>query len=66
MSSIYKSTTIWSGNTYPIRAAIKSLGGKWDQQRKVWIVPALTMRERSNVYSLCGGLRGVTVEIERG
>jgi hypothetical protein len=60
--SICKSTTVWSGNTYPIRDAIKSLGGKWDANRKVWIVPALSMRQRSSVYSLCGGLKGVTVE----
>ena len=60
--SIFKSPTVWSGNTYTIRDAIRRLGGKWDAQRKVWIVPALTMKERSNVYSACGGLRGVTVE----
>ena len=60
--SIFKSQTIWTGNTYPIREAIKSLGGKWDANRKGWIVPALTMRERSEVYSRCNGLKGVTVE----
>jgi hypothetical protein len=59
--SIHKSTTIWTGNTYPIRDAIKSLGGKWDADRKCWVVPPLSMRERSQVYSLCGGLKGVTV-----
>lgn len=63
--SIYKATTIWTGNTYPIRAAIKSLGGKWDADRKAWIVPPLTMRQRADVYSLCGGLKGVTVEAAR-
>ena len=61
MSSIYKSTTIWSGNTYPIRAAIKKLGGKWDAEKKVWIVPPLSMNERGRVYSECGGMRGVEV-----
>lgn len=61
MGSMYKGTTIWSGNTYPIRAAIKSLGGHWDAERKVWIVPALSMRERSALYSMCAGLRGVSV-----
>jgi hypothetical protein len=63
--NIYKSTTVWSGNTYPIRDAIKSLGGRWDPQRKVWIVPPLSMRARSSIYSDCGGLRGVTVTAER-
>lgn len=61
MSSIYKSTTLWTGNTYPIRDAIKSLGGKWDPERKAWIVPSLSMRERGNVYAKCDGLRGVSV-----
>jgi hypothetical protein len=60
--SIYKQPTIWTGNTYPIREAIKSLGGRWDAQRKAWIVPALSMRERGEVYSRCKGLVGVTVE----
>jgi hypothetical protein len=61
--SIYKSSTVWTGNTYPIREAIKSLGGKWDANRKAWIVPALSMRERASVYTLCGGLKGVNVEV---
>lgn len=59
--SICKQTTIWTGNTYPIREAIKSLGGKWNADRKAWIVPPLSMKERSNVYSLCGGLKGVNI-----
>ena len=60
--SIFKSATIWTGNTYPIRDAIKSLGGKRDAHRKAWIVPAMSMRERSEVCSKCGGLRGVKIE----
>lgn len=55
--SIFKSPTIWTGNTYPIRDKIKALGGTWDAAAKAWRVPALSMRERSNV----GPLRGVTV-----
>lgn len=61
MSSIYKQPTIWTGNTYPIRAAIAKLGGKWNAEKKAWIVPALSMKERSNVYAMCGGLKGVIV-----
>ena len=60
--SIYKSTTIWTGNTYPIRDAIKRFGGRWDAERRAWIVPSLSMRERGRVYSECGGLKGVRVE----
>ena len=59
--SQFKSPTIWTGNTYLIRDAIKSLGGRWDAERKAWRVPALSMRERSQVYCLCGGLKGVTI-----
>lgn len=62
MSSIYKSQTKWTGNTYPIRDAIRKLGGRWDAEQKAWIVPSLTMRERSSVYSTCGGMKGVHVE----
>ncbi len=27
------------GNTYPVREKIKQLGGKWDAERKAWMVP---------------------------
>ncbi len=29
-----------SGNTYPVKDAIKALGGRWNGDRKVWMVPA--------------------------
>ena len=47
--SLFKSPTVWTGNTFPHRDYIKSLGGKWDKDAKGWIVPPLTMRERSSV-----------------
>jgi hypothetical protein len=28
-----------TGNTYPVRAELKALGGKWDPARKAWLVP---------------------------
>ena len=28
-----------TGNTYPVRAQIKALGGKWDSLSKAWLVP---------------------------
>jgi hypothetical protein len=28
-----------SGNTYPVRAALYKLGGKWDAEAKAWMVP---------------------------
>jgi hypothetical protein len=40
-----------TGNTYPHRETIKSLGGVWDKDRKAWIItiaghPLNTMRGR--------------------
>lgn len=29
-----------SGNTYPVKDKIKTLGGRWDADRKAWMVPA--------------------------
>jgi hypothetical protein len=49
MASVFKSQTLWTGNTYPHRDYIKGLGGKWDDTRKGWVVPKMSMRERSNV-----------------
>jgi hypothetical protein len=28
-----------TGNTYPVKDKLKSLGGKWDADNKVWKVP---------------------------
>lgn len=47
--SIFKSETLWTGNTYPHKDYIKSLGGRWDAERKGWVVPPMTMKERSEV-----------------
>lgn len=29
-----------SGNTYPVKDALKVLGGRWDAAEKAWMVPA--------------------------
>lgn len=47
--SIFKSETVWSGNTFPHKDYIRSIGGKWNDKLKAWIVPPMTMRERSMV-----------------
>ena len=31
--------TLITGKTYPVREALKSLGGRWDPDRKGWEVP---------------------------
>lgn len=28
-----------SGNTYPVKDQLKALGGRWDTDRKAWMVP---------------------------
>lgn len=33
-------TVLITGNTYPVKDAIKSLGGRWDADAKGWRVPA--------------------------
>ena len=29
-----------TGNTYPVKDQIKALGGRWNSDRKAWMVPA--------------------------
>lgn len=29
-----------SGNTYPVRESLRSLGGRWNPQQKTWMVPS--------------------------
>ena len=29
-----------TGNTYPVKDQLKSLGGRWNADRKAWMVPA--------------------------
>lgn len=29
-----------TGNTYPVKDQIKAIGGRWDADRKAWMVPA--------------------------
>lgn len=53
-----------SGNTYSCRDEIKALGGKWDAERKVWLVPrGGTMRERERVNSTVYSLRKSGVRV---
>lgn len=49
MSSLFKSKTLWTGNTFAHKDYIKKLGGQFDKERKGWIVPAMSMRERGGV-----------------
>lgn len=33
-------TVAITGNTYPVKDALKALGGRWNADRKAWMVPA--------------------------
>ena|ERR1700722_4324901 len=37
------------GNTYPIKDKLKDLGGKWDKDRKLWLVPDDKFKEASEI-----------------
>jgi hypothetical protein len=32
-------TTLITGNTYPVKDQLKAMGGKWDPNKKGWLVP---------------------------
>lgn len=59
------STVAITGNTYPVKDQIKALGGRWNADRKAWMVPAnqaaqaqaLVSRAPKQVYSLNSGSR---------
>lgn len=34
-----------TGNTYPVKDKIKALGGQWDKDRKLWLVPDSKFQE---------------------
>ena len=40
-----------TGNTYPVKDAIKALGGRWDAQRKIWMVPVRRAAEARALVS---------------
>lgn len=35
-----KQTVLITGNTFPVKDALKALGGRWDSTNKGWLVPA--------------------------
>jgi len=56
-------TYLLTGNTYPHRDKIKSIGGKWDADKKGWVVAAGNMRQRATQSAVIHSLKsqGVTV-----
>jgi hypothetical protein len=47
-----------SGNTYPVREAIKGLGGRWNAGPKTWSVPAARAEEARALVAAAGNVRG--------
>jgi hypothetical protein len=65
-------TVVITGNTFACKEDIKKLGGRWDAERKAWIIditghPSNTMRGRSGLDSALRALEqhGCHIEHER-
>ena len=63
--SYAKSTKILTGNTFPFRDEIRAIGGRWDKDRKAWVVEPGTMRQRAEQSNTIHRLeqKGVKVEL---
>lgn len=63
---VRKQSWVLSGNTFAHREAIREMGGRWDADRKAWVIPYGSMREKSErgsaIYAL--SKRGVEVREE--
>lgn len=46
-----------SGNTYPVKDQIKALGGRWNPDRKVWMVPDAVADEAQRLVAGAGPSR---------
>lgn len=44
-------TVLVTGNTYPVKDAIKAMGGRWDAANKGWRVPAAKAAEAQAIVS---------------
>lgn len=40
-----------TGNTYPVKDRLKAIGGRWDAERKVWMVPAARIAEAHQIVA---------------
>ena len=40
-----------TGNTYPVKDHLKAIGGRWDPDRKVWMVPADRAEEARQIVA---------------
>lgn len=51
MTNSSVTTILVTGNTYPVKDAIKALGGRWDSASKGWRVPAPKAEEAQALVS---------------
>ena len=43
--------TLITGNTYPVKGALRALGGQWDGRRKGWQVPDDKAEDARNIVA---------------
>jgi hypothetical protein len=39
------------GNTYPVKEQLKALGGRWNADQKLWMVPSIKESEAKSIVS---------------
>jgi len=47
-------TALITGNTYPVRAEMRELGGKWSKALQGWIVPAEKEHDANAIVAAAG------------
>ncbi len=52
------------GKTYPVKDQLKALGGQWDPQRKVWMVPDDKEAQANKIVG--GGSPGQATVVDSG
>jgi hypothetical protein len=55
-------TVLITGNTYPVKDALKSLGAKWDADAKGWRVPAAKADEARKLVNGGGNTNSLSAE----
>jgi len=48
-------TTLITGNTFPVKDALKELGGRWNPALKGWMVPTANASAATALVDLAGG-----------
>jgi hypothetical protein len=51
MATATSTTVLITGNTYPVKDALKAIGGRWDAASKGWRVPAAKAAEAKTLVA---------------